>query len=122
MRCPYRTSQAWRSPNSGTTLPNPHIFGDLSVDGTTFLYGSLSFNGTVSGTGLSTYISGFGYSTSAVVNMKEPIITAIAPLLKTTPTTGVNAGKNVLSLDTSGVYSVGGVVSAGQITCGSALE
>ena len=33
-----------------------NIFGDLSVDGTTFLKGSLSCNGTVSGTGLSTYI------------------------------------------------------------------
>ena len=83
-----------------------NIFGDLSVDGTTFLYGALSFNGTVSGTGLSTYISGFGYSTSAVVNTKEPIITVVAPLLKTTPTAGVNAGKNVISLDTTGIYNV----------------
>ena len=96
-----------------------NIFGDLSVDGTTFLNGLLSCNGTVSGTGLSTYISGFGYSTSAVVNTKEPIITVVAPLLKTTPSTGVNAGKNVLSLDTSGVYTVASVVSTGQITCGN---
>ena len=54
-------AKLWNNASKST-----NIFGDLSVDGTTFLNGSLSCNGTVSGTGLTTYISGFGYSTSAV--------------------------------------------------------
>ena len=74
---------------------------------------NLTVNGTLSGTVFTTLFS--SYATSSSLNAKENAITVVAPLLKSTPSAGINAGKNVLSLDTAGAYTVGALTSVGPI-------
>ena len=68
-----------------------------------YTVGNLTANGTVSGTGFTNLLTG-----------KENLITATAPLLKTSAN-----GLTQLSLDTAAAYTVGSLTSTGQLLCGS---
>ena len=86
---------------------------DVNATNTT-ITGPVILNGSISGSGITQLLS--TYLTSASINGKEDSITVSAPLLKTTPTIGTNAGKNVLYLDTTAAYTVGNLTANGVVS------
>ena len=82
--------------------------GDLSVSAKTYLYGDLTVNGSLLGTGF-----------TSLVSSKENQVTTVAPLQRTTVIQGGTTVLTQLSLDTTAAYTVGSLASSGLITCGS---
>ena len=50
---------------------------------------------------------------------KEPVFVVLSPLVKALQVTGPNAGKYQLSVDTSASYTVGSLISSGNVACAS---
>ena len=75
----------------------------------------LVVSGTVSGDGFSSFFDTYSV---AALGAKEQAITALSPLPKQPLTTGANAGKTQLSLDTTAAYNVGSLNASGPILCG----